>query len=484
MSERVRTRFAPSPTGDLHLGNARTALFAWLLARGSGGTFVLRIDDTDVERNVAGAEARILADLRWLGLTWDEGPDIGGPRGPYRQSERSSRHRETIAELLRGGAAYRCFCTPERLAAVRDAARRARRPPRYDGACAALVPAESARRAAAGEPFAVRLRRPPGPVRFVDLVRGEVVEDPADLDDFVLARADGAPLYHLATVVDDHDMGITHVVRSRDHLSNTARQLLIARAFGWPAPEYAHLSLLAEPDGRKLSKRRGGATVAALREAGHLPEAVVNDLALLGWHPGGDAPEEVFALGELAARFSLARCSTADGAADPARLRWLGGKHLAGLSDADLVRRTLEWIAAGDPAAAVRAGAEEWVPRAIVASREGAHVLAEVWEPVAALFGEPARPEDYGAPAAERAAAVRALEQAIELLESRPSWNGEAVHDALPREILRTVRLAVTGRRSGPPLHALLGALGRDSTVERLRAAIELLSGEDWRGWT
>jgi len=484
MNERIRTRFAPSPTGDLHLGNARTALFAWLLARGSGGSFVLRIDDTDVERNVPGAEARILADLRWLGLSWDEGPDTGGPHGPYRQSERASRHRETIADLLRAGAAYRCFCTPERLAAARDAARRARRPPRYDGACTALAPAESARRAAAGEPFAVRLRRPAGPVRFADLVRGEVSEDPADLDDFVLARADGAPLYHLATVVDDHDMGISHVVRSRDHLSNTARHILLARALGWSPPAYAHLALVAESDGRKLSKRRGATAIAELREAGHLPEAVVNDLALLGWHPPGDPPEEVLALGDLAARFSLDRCSTADGSADPGKLRWLGGKHLARLSDPELVRRTLAWIEARDPAAAVGAGAEDWVPRAIAASREGAHSLAEVWEPVAALLGKSAAAEDYGATPAERADAVRALEQAIELLEARPSWNGEAVHAALPREILRAVRLAVTGRRSGPPLHALLGALGKDSTVERLRAAIELLSGEDWQGWT
>jgi nondiscriminating glutamyl-tRNA synthetase len=484
VSDRVRTRFAPSPTGDLHVGNARTALFAWLLARGSGGTFVLRLDDTDVERNEAGAEARILADLRWLGLDWDEGPDVGGPRGPYRQSERGPRHREAVADLLRSGAGYRCFCTPASLAAKRDLARRAHRPPRYDGACAALGSDEAARRAAAGEPCAVRLRRPAGPVRFTDLVRGEVTEDPADLDDFVVARSDGGAVYNLATVVDDHDMAFTHVVRSRDHLSNTVRQILLARALGWTPPAFAHLSLVAEAAGRKLSKRRGGAAIAELREAGHLPEAVANFLALLGWHPGGETPEEVFPLAELVRRFGLERCATADGTADAAKLRWFGGKHLARLAGEDLVRRTLEWIGTRDPAVALRGGAEEWTAGAILAGRDGAHTLAELWEPVAALLGEPAPLRDYGGSAEGRAQARNGLERAAELLDGVASWTAEALRDALPRETLHAVRLAVTGRRSGPPLHLLLGALGRDAALERLRAAAELLLEDDWSGAT
>ncbi|HEY8534880.1 MAG TPA: glutamate--tRNA ligase, partial [Vicinamibacterales bacterium] len=311
----MRLRFAPSPTGQLHVGNARTALFNWLLARGHGGTFILRIEDTDRERSTPESEKSILDDLRWLGLDWDEGPDIGGPAGPYRQSERLALYHEHAKRLIESGAAYYCFCSPEQVEADRQAALAAGLPPRYSGRCRAIEPADARRRVDAGEPAVIRFRVPEArDVTFIDAVRGAVTVSTDTIGDPVLLRTDGHPAYNFAVVVDDALMRVTHVVRGEDHISNTPRQLLLYEAFGWTPPEFAHLSLVLGPDHAPLSKRHGATSVAEFRSRGYLPEALANYLALIGWSPGGG--EELLPLDELARRFSLRTVSHSAGVFD------------------------------------------------------------------------------------------------------------------------------------------------------------------------
>jgi glutamyl-tRNA synthetase/nondiscriminating glutamyl-tRNA synthetase len=323
----MRVRFAPSPTGHLHVGNARTALFNWLLARGRHGTFVLRIEDTDVERSTGASEAAILEDLRWLGLDWDEGPDAGGPYGPYRQSERLHLYAAHARRLLEAGAAYYCFCSKDTLETDRRDAVMHGRPALYAGRCRGLAPADSARRVAAGEPAALRFRVPRArEVVFTDAVRGEIRFHTDVIGDPVIVRAEGVPAYNFAVVVDDALMKTTHVIRGEDHISNTPRQLLLYEAFGYEAPVFAHLSLVMGPDHTPLSKRHGATSVAEFRGRGYLPEALVNYLALVGWSPGND--QELLPVDELARRFSLDAVGLSAGVFDEAKLAWVNRHYL------------------------------------------------------------------------------------------------------------------------------------------------------------
>src|SRR6186713_310773 len=323
----MRLRFAPSPTGQLHVGNARTALFNWLLARGRGGVLVLRIEDTDTERSTRQSEQSILADLKWLGLDWDEGPDVGGPHGPYRQSERVDLYATTVNEWLGNGRAYRCFCTPDRLEADRQAALAAGLPPKYGGRCRDLPAAEVADRIANGEAAAIRFRIPERrDVTFNDIVRGTVTFSTDVIGDPVIVRSDGRPAYNFAVVVDDVQMAITHVIRGEDHISNTPRQVLMYEALGAKPPAFAHLSLVLGPDHAPLSKRHGATSVAEFRERGYLPEALVNYLALIGWSPGGG--DELLPLDELARRFSLGGVSHSAGVFDEEKLAWANRHYL------------------------------------------------------------------------------------------------------------------------------------------------------------
>src|SRR3954467_10866292 len=341
----MRVRFAPSPTGHLHVGNARTALFNWLLARGAGGTFILRIENTDVERSTRVSEAAIHEDLRWLGLTWDEGPDVGGPFGPYRQSERLPLYAEHADRLLGRGAAYYCFCTPEQLEASRAAALAAGLQPRYPGTCRTLAPAASRARVRAGEPAVIRLHVPDSrEVAFDDAVRGIVSFDTAVIGDPVLVRSDGNPAYNFAVVVDDALMGVTHVIRGEDHISNTPRQLLLYEALGYAPPTFAHLSLVLGPDHSPLSKRHGATSVAEFRAKGYLPEALVNYLALIGWSPGQDV--ELLPAAELAARFRLADVGHGAGVFDEDKLAWVNRHYLKGTDPARLASLATPYLAA------------------------------------------------------------------------------------------------------------------------------------------
>src|SRR5262245_4972060 len=316
----VRVRFAPSPTGWLHVGGARTAYFNWLFARKHGGAFVLRIEDTDVERSDPASEQAVLDDLRWLGLGWDEGPDVGGAHGPYRQSERLSRYRLHADRLLAEHRAYRCFCDDASLEARRAAALAAGRPPHYDGRCRAIPPAEAQSRALDGEPHSVRFTVEPRDWTLHDAVRGEVTFPAGMVGDFVLLRSSGLPTYNFACVVDDHGMAISHVIRAEEHLANTPRQLMLYDAFAWEPPRFAHVPLILNRDRSKMSKREGEAAVAVgdWRRAGYVPEALLSYLALLGFHPGDD--REVLTRPEMLEAFSLERVGRSGSVFDPAKL--------------------------------------------------------------------------------------------------------------------------------------------------------------------
>jgi glutamyl-tRNA synthetase/nondiscriminating glutamyl-tRNA synthetase len=333
----MRLRFAPSPTGQLHVGNARTALFNWLLARGQGGTFILRIEDTDFARSTSASEAAILEDLRWMGLDWDEGVDRPGAHGPYRQSERLHIYRAHAVELMALGHAYHCFCSAEQLEADRKSALAAQQPPKYVGRCRTIARDEARRRLELGEPAAIRFRVPPGrELRFKDAVRGSLAFNTDVIGDPLIVRSDGVPAYNFAVVVDDALMEITHVIRGEDHISNTPRQLLLYEAFGWRPPTFAHVSLVMGGDHSPLSKRHGATSVAEFRSRGYLPEALTNYLALLGWSPGEG--EELLPLAELARRFRLEDVGRSAGVFDVEKLAWVNRHYLKAAEPARLAR--------------------------------------------------------------------------------------------------------------------------------------------------
>jgi glutamyl-tRNA synthetase/nondiscriminating glutamyl-tRNA synthetase len=325
--EKVRVRFAPSPTGQLHIGNVRTALFNWLFARQARGTFILRIEDTDLERSEARYETQLLQDLKWMGMDWDEGPDVGGPYPPYRQSEKMDRYHSYANRLIQDRKAYYCFCTAEELEREREEALAKGGQPMYSGKCRGLDPAEIERRHAAGEPAAIRLQIPEHPIKFHDIVRGDVEFSNEVVSDPIIVRSSGMPVYNYVVVIDDADMKITHVIRGDDHISNTPKQVAVYEALGLPVPKFAHLSTILGPDRERLSKRHGATSVANFREMGILPEALMNYLALLGWAPsGGD--REIFAKSELIKEFSLERVTPSPAVFDTEKLHWLNRHYL------------------------------------------------------------------------------------------------------------------------------------------------------------
>ncbi len=326
-SSGVRVRFAPSPTGQLHVGNARTALVNWLYARKTGGTMILRIEDTDVERSEARFEAQLIDDLKWLGLDWDEGPDVGGEYAPYRQSDRTDTYREYAERLLAEGKAYLCFCPEAELKRLRDLAEKEHRQPMYPGTCRKIDPAEALRRRAAGEACAIRQHIPERPIRFHDIVHGPVEFSNEVVSDPIILRSSGMPVYNFVVVIDDALMKITHVIRGDDHLSNTPKQVAVYEALGWPVPEFAHLSTILGKDRQRLSKRHGATSIATFREMGVLPEALSNYLALLGWAPSGGT-REIFSPRELVQEFTLERVTPSPAVFDTEKLYWLNRHYI------------------------------------------------------------------------------------------------------------------------------------------------------------
>jgi len=483
----VRVRFAPSPSGDLHVGNIRTALYDWAFARRTGGTFVLRIEDTDQTRVTPEYIASALDTLRWLGLQWDEGPEAGGRYGPYQQSERLSIYAEWLDHLLRTGHAYYCYCTPEELAARREAARSAGGPSGYDAHCRVLTEEQVAAYRAEGRKPVVRFRMPEGSTTFTDLVRGEVTFDHAHVPDFVLARADGSPLYTLAVAVDDVLMKITHVVRGEDLLSSTPRQIAVYRAMGVAEadfPVFAHLPYVLGKDNQRLSKRNGVVSVNWYREEGFLAEAIDNYLALLGWSPGDNREE--FTVADLAAEFDLARVNKNPAQFDVKKLEAINGDKIRALDPADFVARITPFLervemVATPPSADQAALIEAAAP--LIQTRIGR--LTEAVGMLSFLFagddgGFKVEPED-----AERFLTPDALPvlQAAEVaLAGVEPWTHEAIEAALkdalierlglkPRVAFAPVRVAVTGKRVSPPLYESIELLGRERTLHRLAAA-------------
>ena len=466
----MRVRFAPSPTGTLHIGSARTALYNFLFARHTGGSFILRIDDTDAARSDAALEASIIGDLRWLGLAWDEGPDVGGPSGPYRQSERLERHRAAAGELLEAGLAYRCFCPEERLEELRREALAAGRTPRYDRRCLALPADEVRRRLDAGEPAAVRFKVPAGEVVVDDLIRGRVVIGADALSDPIIVRSDGVAGYNFATVVDDRDMGITHVIRGDDHLTNTARQQLLFEALGGPgAAPGLTTPWCSGPDGGKLSKRHGATAVGDYRELGYLPEAIVNYLALLGWSHGED---EVLDLDRLVARVRAREALAEPGRVRPrqARLARPRAHHGARAGGA---RAPLRGAAAGRDAAAGGGRARGRLPAVAGALRRRG---GRLWRRCSRRRLRRPDCAPSRARPAPQLAHVRALRAeapgwltpagARDLLAAYRAWGKERAIGA--RDLLMPLRIALTSAEHGPELPFVLAALERETALARL----------------
>ncbi|HXH04957.1 MAG TPA: glutamate--tRNA ligase, partial [Vicinamibacterales bacterium] len=450
-----RVRFAPSPTGYLHVGGARTALFNWLFARKHGGVFILRIEDTDVERSSEEMVEGILEGLRWLGLRWDEGPGVGGPYGPYFQSGRLERYREMAERLAAGGLAYYCYCTPEALRARREAAERQGGGWRYDRACLALSSEEIAERERAGRPRAIRFRVPAGRTVFRDLVHGEIAVDHETIEDFVILRSDGHPTYQLSVVVDDLDMRITHVIRGDDHISNTPKQILLYRAFGGEPPAFAHVPLILGPDRRRLSKRHGATSVMEYKRLGYLPEAMVNFLALLGWSPA--TGQEIFTRDELIAAFSLEGISSSQAIFNPEKLDWFNAQHIMRLDAAELARRLEPELRASgfwrDEYAGVLRG---WLLEVIELLKPRVRRLPEFIEQGLPFFAESV-PRDPAAvakhlSAPELAPHLAALRERLAALEAFDPPALEAALRAVAAErgvpapvLIHATRVAVTG---------------------------------------
>lgn len=484
MTDTVRVRFAPSPTGALHVGGARTAIYNWAFARRTGGTFVLRIDDTDAERSTPENTAQILRSLQWLGLDWDEGPNVGGALGPYFQTQRSASYSAALERMKLNGAAYPCFCTPEELEAKRAAGRAGEAITGYDRTCRRMDPDASAARIAAGEPHVWRLKVPEdrGDIIVDDAVRGETVFPASAMDDFVLVRSDGSPTYNFATVVDDAEMEITHVIRGDDHLSNTPRQVLVFEALGHSVPRFAHLSMIWGADGKKLSKRHGATSVEAFREDGYLPEALLNYLALLGWSLDGETT--VFAADVLTQNFSLDRISKNPAIFDFEKLDWLNGVYIREMSPADFAARMLPWlIDAGLTTAEAYSPRHEWFDQLAPLVSERVKRMSEVAPIVAFLFADNV---DIDPAAAAKGLAspeaASALGAVIDVLRSLTEWDHAAIESALrtvpesldikPKVVFQSVRVAVTGSLVSLPLFESIALLGKDRTIRRLEVAL------------
>jgi glutamyl-tRNA synthetase/nondiscriminating glutamyl-tRNA synthetase len=478
----MRVRFAPSPTGRLHVGNARTALFNWLLARGSHGTFILRVEDTDVERSTRQSESAIMDDLRWLGLDWDEGPDIGGPCGPYRQSERLHLYESYSKELLASGDAYYCFCSIAQLDADRQSALAEGRPARYPGTCRRLSVDLAQARIAAGERPAIRFRVPAErDVVFADIVRGDVRFQTDVIGDPVIVRADGNPAYNFAVVVDDALMEVTHVVRGEDHISNTPRQVLLYEALGFPLPAFAHLSLVMGPDHSPLSKRHGATSVAEFRSKGYLPEALLNYLALIGWAPGGTSSnEELLPVDELARRFSLERVGLSAGVFDEEKLAWANRHYLKMADPARIAELSVPYFKQAGVEMSPDGRGVEFLAMAMAMATASVDRLDEVPARLAFLFEY--APERTLADARVREEMLREGSRAVVIaladeLAGAPRVDREKFRAVANQVRARTgqsakalfhpIRIALTGRAEGPELDLAIPAIDRGADVPR-----------------
>ncbi len=484
MSE-VRVRFAPSPTGYLHIGGARTALFNWLFARKMGGKLILRIEDTDTERLKEDSVSQILTSLKWLGLNWDEGPEAGGECGPYYQSERRDLYSKYAQQLLDEGKAYYCFCTPADLEAEREKQRAAKQPFRYARTCRDLDPEVAKARAAAGEPYSVRIKIPTeGSITVHDLIHGDVTFNMDQFDDFVIVKSNGMPTYNFAVVVDDHLMGMTHVLRAEEHLSNTPKQLLIYEALGFEPPKFGHMPMILAPDRSKLSKRHGATSVEEFRAQGYLPEAIINYLTLLGWGPGDE--REIFTLEETVKLFELEQMSKKAAVYDTKKLTWMNGQYLSELPLEKILPEaetffikdglvTKEWLAEN----------KEYFAKLVDTVRVRVKTLQEVADASAYFFKDVEAYDEKGVAKHFKPEAAELLEKCIAALEADEVFDltsTEAIYNKIAADnglalgkVIHPTRLALTGRTVSPGMFDVMVLLGKEKTLARMRKAVEYI---------
>jgi glutamyl-tRNA synthetase len=482
MSTKVRVRFAPSPTGHLHVGGARTALFNWLFARNKGGTFVLRIEDTDVERSTEESYRSVLEAMKWLGLDWDEGPAIGGDYGPYLQSERKDLYREWAERLVSEGKAYVCFCTPEELARKREELKKQGKDIKYDRQCRDLSPEEVKRLRDEGKPHVMRFKTPLGGETGVhDLVKGDVTFSNTTLDDFVIMKSDGFPTYNFAAVVDDALMKITHVIRGDDHLSNTPKQIVLYEALGVPAPAFAHVPMIMGPDKGRLSKRHGATSIGQFKQDGYLPEALVNYLALLSW--AFDGATDLFTVEDLKRKFSLEKVSSTPAVFDYPKLQWMNGEYMKQRSIGDRVDLVVPHL---ERAGLVKSPLDDDTRSFVEKVVEVVGERLKVGEQIVDLAGFFFKDEvEYDPAAAEKflrplhvGPAFKILEERLRALEEFDETTIDPVMRGLvsemglkARDLFQPVRIALTGSRKSPGLFEVMVILGKDKTLERLEIA-------------
>jgi glutamyl-tRNA synthetase len=481
-STTVRVRFAPSPTGFLHVGGLRTALYNFLFARKNGGVFILRIEDTDRTRFVEGALKNLVEIFRWVGLEYDEGPVKEGPYAPYIQSERLRVYEEHVKSLLDAGKAYRCFCMPERLQAMRKEQEKRRLSLKYDRTCLRLSSAQVEDNLKRGTPFVIRMMIPDArTVRFNDIIRGEVEIHSDQLDDQVLLKSDGFPTYHLANVVDDHLMGITHVIRGEEWLSSTPKHVLLYEYFGWEMPKFAHLPLLLNPDKSKLSKRQGDVAVEDYRAKGYLKEALINFVALLGWNPG--TKQEIFSMDELIDQFSLERVNKAGAVFSLEKLNWLNFEHLRKKSDADVLEMLREYLRQSE--FANKHFDDQYLMKIIRAMRERVAFVKDFVQNSPYFFEAPASYDPNVVKKRWKPETPRQLKNLIEEFSKLQNPGKDDYEASLHRStealhidhssLIHAVRLAVSGVGAGPGLYDILWILGKNETIRRINSAIERL---------
>jgi glutamyl-tRNA synthetase len=486
-SKPVRVRFAPSPTGHFHLGGGRTALYNYLLARHHDGKFILRIEDTDRKRFDPQAEEEMVESLHWLGILWDEGPDVGGPHAPYRQSERTEIYKTRAEELIRSGHAYYCFCSPKRLAQVRQEQQSRKEPPRYDRLCRQLSPGEAESRVEAGESHVVRFKTPlEGTTTAVDFLRGEISVENATLDDYILLKSDGLPVYHLAAMVDDHLMGITHVFRGSEWLPTFPLHVMIYQAFGWEQPVWVHLSVFLNPSGKgKMSKRQAGVKgiyISELRDEGYLPEALVNWIALMGW--SYDDHTEYFSMQDLIEKFSLEKLNPSPAAVNYGKLDHFNGLHIRALPIAELSERLRPYFEAEGYEV------DEDRLQAITAIiQERIRTLDEAVLMAGFFFRQDVevKAEELVGKKMDAAQSAEAAQAALETIESIAAFKVEPLEEKLRAladslglkvgQLFGILRIAVTGQKVSPPLIESMVIIGKETVEVRIRQAVSLLKG-------
>ena len=487
MTAPVRVRFAPSPTGRPHVGNIRTAMFDWLFARHTGGKFILRIEDTDVARKVEGAVEAIIEGLKWLGLDWDEGPDVGGDYGPYVQSQRLNLYKEAAERLIAQGNAYYCYCSPERLDVMRQEQEAHKQPPGYDRLCRDLSPQEIAAKEASGIKPVVRFKMPlNGQTRFHDVIYGEIVFEHNNLDDFVMLKSDGYPVYHLANVVDDHAMKISHVIRDEGWISSTPRHLLMYKALGYEPPQYVHHPIIVGSDRAKLSKRHGAVSLLDYRDMGYLPETMFNFLALIGWSL--DDKTEIMTRQQLVVNFTLERMGKTGAFFNMDKLDWMNGVYIRSLTIDDFTQRALPFLDKGLPAGVKRPLDISYVRRIMPLIQERAKTLTEVPALTGFFFLEELKyePDLLVAKNMTREQTLTALEASSQKLNQISAFTEESLEVLLrplagelqlkAGQLFSVLRTAVTGETATPPLFQTMVVLGKERCLKRIDEAVTKLS--------